>query len=313
MSESATPPEAEAAAGRLLRGVPDAGELRQLARITDPEFDKVHNAYIVTTDRGRCFFMKHSLDGYEPTVYTVLLDESSPVPRYRGSTPDGIGGQWLFCDLVPGSDIRGGDCADYRRAVEALAKIHASHWGIRGERYARVHTYEDAYEAEIACVADRFGTPDDVTARRILPALETAVARLGRRPQTIVHDDFLPINVLAHGESVTIVDWGGTTKGCYAHDLGRLLGDLRNERAPGWVQPRWHEAVLRAYHGAISGSVGDPPTWEELQLDVRCAKLWNYVEIVNAHWRNRWPRKPWYRANLEALIETSDAIEREVD
>jgi len=149
---------------------------------------------------------------------------------------------------------------------------------------------------------------------KFIKAIEIISDRLKTRPQTIIHNDLLPINIVSENRCNTdvlkIIDWGNAALGCYAHDLGRLVGDLKphNGSFDYWVNKNWHKEILKTYYETINSFNGINLIWGNLLFDFKCAKLCNYAGIVMAHIKNDWSLSSWYEINLESVIDLSNEI-----
>lgn len=291
----------------LLSQVQPKATIARLEQITDAELDKTYDVYFVNTQQGDKYIMKHTPDGYEALIYSeVFAKYSLPIPEYLGQAKDLRGDSWFLCEYVNGEDIRIADLSIYNLAIKQLAQIHYTFWCAKQDRYSFVKN-ENVYLEKLASLCEKYKLEWQLH-KNILSAINIAANRLINRPQTIIHNDLLPINIFADNDEVRFIDWGNTALGCYAHDLGRLLGDLKNENVDYWIKSDWRQSILYTYYEAINGFGNMVLSWNDLQFDFQCAQFCNYASIVLAHLKNSWPLSQWYQVNLAALIDIANRI-----
>ncbi len=274
-----------------------------LVAFTDEEYHKVYAAYCVTTQSAGRYVLKRAKEAPELRTYREILQPADPTPILLAYECVGDGMCWLLLEYAGDEDIRDMDLSCHEAAGRALAELHAHHWGMDGSSYPFLTLSHEHFRSQRRFLDSYHPKPGDADRQQLISLQADISTRLSDIPLTVVHDDLLSMNILHDdGGAVTIIDWGTTMIGSYARDLGRWLGDLRNDNAAGWVPEPWVEPVLRAYYEHQCQLLGDRwRTWDGMLEDVAYGRCLNYLVIVLAHLKNDWSRSVWYKANLAAL------------
>ena len=209
---------------------------------------------------------------------------------YYGTTADHGSDGFLLMEEIKNTrnidQIQGLAWNDLRSAVLAIAQVHAYFWNSPALKKAKglpLHHYMRAHELKQnlprflrwAKLSDEnkglFSTLPD----RIPPVL----ARLKKRPFTLVHGDFRSDNILFQGKKARLIDWGLSFVGCSAFDIARLAGGSSREPLT-LIQ---HVALFNVWHRELlRNKVRNYPTHEAWQ-DYRDAVLLTItIPITNA-------------------------------
>lgn len=271
--------------------------ITKVEQIKDPMLpDKVYDVYRISTEANKEYILKLDRRGYEYMVYKQLFETKRlPVP----SCFETIGtdsGSWMLISDVGNQTLVKGELDQYLSAARSLATLHSQ----LAEEVINKHEFLRNKANKIATNLG-YLKDDKELPSEIVNSIIMAGERLLKRPFTVIHDDLIPINMIVDNNEVFFIDWELASYGCYAHDLGRLLGDLKDDKEEHWVNPSWKQSILKAYYDAIQ--LEDKLEWKDFALDFDCACIWNYAEIVIAHLRNDWERSPWYHANVKAISQ----------
>ena len=244
------------------------------------------------------------------------LEELAPRLLAVCAEPDGEH-TWHVYDDVAGHPLSQ-DASDHdvRIAVEALARLHTSFPGHPLLPEARVaggdkgiHFYSvnvsDALDAlDRTAVEPR--TAEALRAR--LHALrerapERAEALAAAGPDTLLHGDLWPSNVIVSGDGVRLVDWDEVGVGPYGFDLSTLLLRFPVARRP---------AILGVYARAVGRLAGWelPPPAElhsifETAAQARLASLlvWSIAAAAEEG------DSDWLAERLASIVEWLDEVE----
>lgn len=211
----------------------------------------------------------------EIAAYRLLADADLGTPACYGS-----GRRWLVLEKVEGVELwQLGD----RRAWEAAARWAALlHSHFDGRRLSappllrRDAPFHNHWFAQAQALAG-----EDLNA--LCPSRDVALARLEALPQTLVHGELYPSNVLIAGPRVAVVDWETAAIGPGVIDLAALVTGLPKDD---------REAIVQAY-----GRV-DP-------LDLAAAQLVLAVQWLG--WCEGWRPPPEHRRDW--LAEARSAAE----
>ena len=163
-----------------------------------------------------------------------LKGKRSPRWFAGASVPDGSDGLLLLEEIRHAKNrdqLQGLTGPELTSAARAIAGIHARFWSSSALRKATDlprHHYMRAHQVRSYLPAFlRWAKPPPKTRRwfRILPqSVNAALARLRRRPFTLVHGDFRSENIFLGKGFVKIIDWGFASVGTGAFDVARLAG-----------------------------------------------------------------------------------------
>lgn len=268
--------------------------IEQVKDTANPE--KVYDVYRIYTKDNKDYILKLDSQGYEYTVYKQIFSKKDlPVPSCL-QTVEIDSDKWLLISHVGNQDLMKADLNQYLVAARNLATIHSQLAKEDLTEYVFLRNKATKISIILDYLKDNNKLPSEVT-QRILEAGE----RLIKRPFTLIHGDLLPINIVNNNGEAFFIDWEIASLGCYAHDLGRLLGDIRDQQAKYWVNPSWKRQILEGYYNSLS--LNDDIEWKDFIHDFDCACIWNYAEIVFVHLNNDWELTPWYHANVRAISE----------
>jgi hypothetical protein len=197
---------------------------------------------------------------YEASVYRhVLRSCGLSVPRFRGSYEDPTSGwTWLVMDYLEGAETADSP-AGVVRAADWIGRFHAAWEGSAIRSVVMpLRIYERAYYMGWARRTVDFAGPD-LAELSWLPALcdrfgEIAAVLL-ERPQTVIHGEYYPLNVLVDVRNVYPVDWEAAAIGPGEIDLASLTQSwppdivTRCERV--YAAARWPEGAPVGFEEAL--------------------------------------------------------------
>ncbi|MGI8588338.1 MAG: aminoglycoside phosphotransferase family protein [Chloroflexia bacterium] len=221
----------------------------------------------------------------EVLVYRKLLARRRfGAPELYASLYDRVQSRyWLFLEDVGDCDLENGDADDWAAALGRLAEMHAAYLGREDELrvFGCLEEQGAGYYRRIALTARRtLRLARSVTALARFDSLmrpfESVVAYLTSRPQTLVHGDIFPKNLMVQpGSYIRPLDWESAGLGPAAWDLARLVDGWGTDK-PGFIE---------AYLEAVSRCGTAPLDRGEFVCTFgRC-------EIVNALWHLGWSVK----------------------
>jgi thiamine kinase-like enzyme len=173
----------------------------------------------------------------EVAAYQLLRSCTHPTaPRcyLSSATPDGSSGILLLEEILNGQNydqLRGLTWPQLTSTAQAVARVHARFWNSPTLRKAKglpLHQYMHA--RQVGQHLPRFvrWTRLPASTRSIFNKLprqvEAALARLRKRPITLVHGDLRSDNIFFGKRSVRLIDWGLALAGNALFDLARVTG-----------------------------------------------------------------------------------------
>jgi len=217
------------------------------------------------------------------------------------------GGAWLFLERVPGVELSlVGDLGAWREAARMVAGMHAR-FEARPPRIPRLLLRDAAFYRRWPPRAERFlqhrgaGGATLAHFRGLVEQYGAVVDRLVRAPQTFVHGELYPSNVVVRDERagrgrVVIVDWEMAGTGPGALDLAALASGR-------WARPE-RDAIVSAYleearRPDAEGSAGRC----EFELLVDACRV--HLAMQWLGWSSEWTPPPehendWLHEALEA-------------
>lgn len=266
----------------------------KIDRVLDTDFpEKTYDVFDAFTICSR-YLIKYDRTGYEYQVYKEFLTDSSlPVPTCL-SAYHCEGGVWLLLSFVGAKSLLGATLQEYCVLSKSLAQLHEC-------LVDRAEEGKDFLKDETKKIKEKLAIFEQ--ARNIKTEIKKKVTKASKRllnaPKTIIHGDLLAINTIAQAGNIFFIDWETASYGACVHDLGRLLGDLKDSQSSYWIKPQWRQTILQVYYD--NRDYDKKYSYKDFLADFQSACLWNYAEIVIAHLKNSWQLNDWYKANLQAI------------
>jgi len=123
---------------------------------------------------------------------------------------------------------------------------------------------------------------------------------------SVIHDDFLPQNVLVDGSEIKIIDWADMRYGFTEHDVGRFLGDI-NENNPNWQKKYYPNdwcTELEEKYLSTRKQLDQKYNIENGKELIRLGKMWNYLGPIEMCLKRGDKESIWFKENLNALQNT---------
>jgi aminoglycoside phosphotransferase (APT) family kinase protein len=248
----------------------------------------------------------------------------APDCQYAAISDDGTSFTLLLEDLAPrrpGRQADGCSFADATKAVESLARLHASRWNDPSvnEINFLVPLTEDraAFLADLAQTAtDQFVTryADQLDAEDAL-TLHAAAEVLfewqvsNREPFSLVHGDYRLDNLMLDpaGGDVVVVDWQTVTVAFPGRDLGYFIGTslpaAQRRAEEGQLVSTYHEALQ------LQGVLDYP--FDRCWTDYRVGQLQGPMITVIGSMTSVGPRSPLADAMFLSMAQRSCAAVRD--
>ncbi|MDQ3671439.1 MAG: aminoglycoside phosphotransferase family protein [Actinomycetota bacterium] len=208
------------------------------------------------TGHGRVYVKAaFSIFHHEPALtralgaeHPTLVPEVLAVELERG---------WMLMREVPGTLICDLDVERWSEALPSAAAIHL-HWAGRADELFQLGATDRTLAALASEIRSTFEAVELVVDDRTASRLEEACEELSRGPlpQTLVHGDLHPWNVMADGNELRIFDWSDACVSHPSFDLPTFLirrADVAARRAlldaylDEWTSVASRDELLRAY------------------------------------------------------------------
>ena len=178
----------------------------------------------------------------------------------------------------------------YLKAVEAIAKFHYHTQNLKLNIPIDLNYYSSSLKLN-------FSLPPEQ-----LAILESSLDYINSHLQ-LIHDDFLPQNVLVDGENIKIIDWENLRYGFAEHDLGRFLGDLDNNLPhfdKKYYPSKWYPLLKQRYlqtRKSLDQNY-DLSLGENL---IVIGEMWNHLGPIEMCLKQNDSTSVWFTENLKAL------------
>ena len=197
---------------------------------------------------------------HEARVYRDVLSGCGlSVPRFRGSYRDPTSGwTWLVIDYLEGAATSDSP-AGVVRAAEWIGRFHAAWDGpARGRTSLPLRVYDRAYYLGWARRTVEFAGPHLGELPWLPELCERFVgiaAALLESPQTVIHGEYYPLNVLVDARDVYPVDWEAAAIGPGEIDLASLTqswpADIVARCEQAYLAARWPGGALAGFQRAL--------------------------------------------------------------
>lgn len=244
---------------------------KEIRRLIDTKLGKEYNVYTVETEEQILLIKKTDIRWNEKPIYDRYFSGFKfPVPRIYDRID--IGGEvYLFMDYVEAEDARGCGVEEAARIGEALGTIQCSYLTEGGHREE----------------AEKYFAKHRKYYERLAEHIPAGVWRLAEKryyeaPQTLIHDDLLPINVLLGSGQPWIIDWETAGMRPYFLDLARFAFVINPQNENEWyIDKAAGDSFLQAYYDVMRKNPEFYISREQYKTDVAISALWQYIMFIN--------------------------------
>lgn len=239
----------------------------KILRFVDPELEKEYDAFLVETTGERSVLKKAEENEVAANQRLASAGKDFAVPKLKQAF-NHQGQDWLLTEYVTGSDLQVLNQNGAVAVGEALSRIHSSFYTTN-----ELPVHEGAKK-----LLNKLPN-NSALATAYLNYLE----RLASIPQTFIHDDFLPINVVSDGVKTIIIDWGYGRMGSYMTDVARFYAfysPSRETAGKGLTfldDGNYVEMFLESYYENLTAGLAKELTKEQFEQDLQLEVLHQYL------------------------------------
>lgn len=240
-------------------------------RFVDTRLDKTYDVYLLNS-ATRSILKKTDAAAKEASAYSRYF-EGHPfsVPKIMNCFSVN-GERFVQMEFAGGADARGCSETESKRIGQALADIQ-SYYLTAGGRTEKAESY---FKKQVAkhIEAVRAYYPD------YAPVFSFVEQRFFEAPQTLIHDDFLPINVLLDDRNIRIIDWEYAEILPYFLDLGRFafVYDKDNRF---FLSRESAASFLQSYYDRMKKNPGFCVSENQFRLDIAVSAFCQYVLFLS--------------------------------
>ena len=198
----------------------------------------------------------------EAETYRELLAPFGLGPRFFGAVEDGESTCLVLEHVANATRLASSDESGLVAAARWAGEFHARY---EGAQPPHLPVYDRGYYVAWARRARELWSVVEGV-ERACARFELSLGALLAAPQTVIHGEFGPENILVNGESVCPVDWESAAVGPGEVDLALVVQD--------WPEP-WRSDAIRAYQ-AVRWPAGPPAGHEEA------------FDVADLYWLVRW-------------------------
>ncbi len=242
-----------------------------VSRFVDTRLDKIYNVYLLK-DGTKTILKNGGKANRDAMKYeTYFAGHHFAVPRILSSFTVGEE-NFVRMEFAEGTDARGCTEEEGQRIGKALAQIQ-SHYLTSGGHTEKAGSYFTR------CVFDRFQK-----IKEYYPDSEAVVSYVEHRffeaPQTLIHDDLLPINVLLNAEALWFIDWEYAEILPYFLDLGRFAF-VYDQSGDFFIPQESARAFLQSYYEKMQENSGFTISRKQFNLDTAVSAFCQYALFLS--------------------------------
>lgn len=242
-----------------------------VSRFVDTKLDKTYHVYLLKD--GETSILKKCDGANRDAVRYAryFADHNFAVPRILDNFTVGEE-NFVRMEFAEGTDARGCTEEEGERVGKALAQIQ-SHYLTAGGHTEKTDSYFKR------CIFDRFQK-----IKEYYPDSEAVFSYVEHRffeaPQTLIHDDLLPINVLLNGEKLWFIDWEYAEILPYFLDLARFAF-VYDKSENFFISQESAMAFLQCYYEKMQENPGFPISRKQFYLDTAVSAFCQYALFLS--------------------------------
>ncbi len=241
-----------------------------VSRFIDTKLDKLYDVYLL--DRGEKSILKKTSPAEKDMgIYACYFDgHHFAVPKILDSFSVGKN-HFVQMEFADGSDARGCSEAEGARIGKALADIQSYYLTTGGRTEKSESYFKKQIGKQIETIRPHYPEYSAV--------FDFVEQRFFEAPQTLIHDDYLPINVLLNADNLWIIDWEYADILPYFLDLGRFafVYDMDNRF---FISQASAESFLKRYYHQMKTNPEFCVREKEFRLDISISAFCQYLLFV---------------------------------
>lgn len=241
----------------------------EVLRFMDTELDKIYDVYSIKTQNGTRILKLLEERRFDKSKYdTYFAGKGFAVPEiYENVLVDGK--DYVLMQLVKGKDARNCTPEDAGKVGQELGKIQSFYLTDGGHTETAEYYWNRYLEKYYEKLKLLFDDIDDVW--------EKAKQRFYEVPQTLVHDDLLPINVLIGEDGPWIIDWEIAGIYPYFLDLARFAYVFCSINNQFFISDASADAFITAYYEEMKKNATFDVDKKQFLYDVTISALYQYI------------------------------------
>lgn len=241
----------------------------EISRFVDTKLDKIYDVYLIKMQGESRILKLLGERRFDKTKYdTYFAGKEFAVPEIF-ATVSADEKDYVLMQLVEGTDARNCSKEDAGKIGEELARIQSYYLTDGGHTETAEYYWNRYLEKYYEKLKLFFADIDDVW--------EMSKQRFYEVPQTFVHDDLLPINVLIGDTQPWIIDWEIAGIYPYFLDLARFAYVFCSIDNQFFISKESAEAFIDAYYEEMKKNASFTIDKKLFLYDVAISAFYQYI------------------------------------
>ena len=251
----------------LLESSIQSGE--DIFRFIDTQLDKIYNVYLIKTQDETSIIKQLEERRFDKTKYdTYFAGKGFAVPEiFDNVSVDGK--DYVRMQFIEGEDARNCTQEDAAKIGQELGKIQSFYLTDGGHTESAEYYWNRYLEKYYEKLKVFFDDIDDVW--------EKTKQRFYEAPQTLIHDDLLPINVLIGEDKPWIIDWEIAGIYPYFLDLARFAYVFCSINNQFFISETSAKAFTEAYYEELNKNASFDVDKKQFLYDVTISAFYQYI------------------------------------
>ncbi len=240
-------------------------------RFVDTKLDKIYDVYLINSKIKTVLKKSNKENGDIVTYNKYFKNYNFSVPKILDSF-EVNGDYYVQMPFLNGTDARGCNQGDAERIGKALGRIQSFYLEKPNKTERLIDYFENHIKKHMNRVKTYYKDYD-----LIFTYVEN---RFFEVPLTLIHDDFLPINVFIDDEKINIIDWEYAQILPYFMDLARFayVYDMENKLS---ISSDSADSFLRSYYSEMKVNSNFKINYNDFCLDVAISAFCQYVLFLS--------------------------------
>lgn len=240
-----------------------------ILRFVDTNLDKIYDVYLIKTQRDMRILKLLGERRFDKTKYDIYFaGKGFAVPEIF-EIFSAEGKDYVLMQCIEGKDARNCNPQDARKTGEELARIQSYYLTDGGHTETAEYYWNRYLEKYYEKLKAIFTDIDDVW--------EASKQRFFEAPQTLVHDDLLPINVLIGESQPWMIDWEIAGIYPYFLDLARFAYVYCSIDEAFFISNESANAFIDAYYVEMKTNPIFHIEKEQFLYDVAISAFYQYI------------------------------------
>lgn len=244
-------------------------DTEEILRFVDTKLDKIYDVYLIRTQGETRILKQLGERRFDKTKYdTYFAGRGFAVPEIlENISVDGK--DYVLMESVEGIDARNCNETDARKVGAQLGRIQSFYLTDGGHTETAEYYWNRYLEKYYEKLKGIFADIDDVW--------EQTKQCFYEAPQTLIHDDLLPINVLIGENQPWIIDWEIAGIYPYFLDLARFAYVFSSIDNQFFISSASADAFIDAYYEEMKKNSFFTINKEQFLYDVASSAFYQYI------------------------------------